>query len=69
MSSYVHKVVRDLEWVFKSNQMLEHNDGVHQSVPDGWMKNIALKSKPWLDSLDENPTPLFDWINGKPFSF
>lgn len=72
---YRHKVVRDLEWVISSPQMLasslnretetrKSNDARSQEiVPDEWAHRIVTQAQSWLDEIDTNPAHLVDWIN------
>ncbi len=55
------KLVRDLEWALSSPQMFDSRAvGVVESP---WCSRIHVASEEWLRALDQDPSPLRDWLS------
>ena len=59
------KLVRDLEWVFQSPQMIQHDMHAASSIQpvcDTFLRTVVQQSQSWLTALKHNPQPLLDWM-------
>jgi hypothetical protein len=62
--NFKHPMVRDLAWAIASPPLLETEQGAFVSV--AWLQQQYLSYLPRLFSLDNNPTPLLEFINRQP---
>jgi hypothetical protein len=57
-----NKVVRDLEWVMSSNNLLREDIKGAPVLPQLLAEYLVVESKSWLADLDEKPDPLIQWL-------
>ncbi len=57
-----HKVVRDLVWSLGSPHMVTEK---YPIVSDQWAHSIVLDNLDWIEVLDEDPSHLLDWMQGR----
>eukprot|EP00959_Pyramimonas_sp_CCMP1952_P327010 6845238-Pyramimonas_sp.AAC.1 len=56
------KVVRDLEWVLTSNNLLREDIEGTPVIPNVLALYLVRESRHWLTELDENPSELLNWL-------
>ena len=59
-----NKSVRDLHWVMSAPHLLTSSAGV-PILADEWCTSLCERAMRWLQSLDENPAPLHDWLRSQ----
>ena len=61
---FTHQEVRDLAWVMASPSLLAQSQTPYagEKVSDDWCQQVYQNNLDWLLQLDDDPTPLQQWL-------